>query len=226
MKGFASTIILLSIVSLVTTQVNLQNELQSSMFEQKANIQLMQQTNEKIYNIERSFEKTVKEAHTEAKAIKLALKLTGTDVIFAIEPYVCSRVIDWFNGKYSMRTAVVDRFGITNIEFTEEDFDSDKLKIAKEQFGEINKNNLEFPSLYCLAILDEDFLNVDHEDFGLEISQIEVGWNDILKVNSISSIKKTLQHRIALHPIAPSFVFEDEILGQKITVVIPGGTEI
>lgn len=226
MKGFASTVILLSIVSLVATQVNLQNKLQGSMFEQKANIQLMQRTNEKIYNIERGFEKTVKEAHTEAKAMKLALKLAKTDVLFAIEPYVCTRIIAWSNGKYNMKTAVVDRFEIIDIEFTEEDFDSNKLKIAKEQFGEINKNNLEFPSLYCLAILDEDFLNIDHEDFGLEVSQIEVGWNDILKVNSVSNIKKTIKHRSALHPITPSFVFEDEILGQKITVVIPGGTEI
>ena len=141
MRGFASTVILLSIVSLVIMQVNLQNELQSSMFEQKANIQLMQKTNEKIYNIENGFKKTVKEAHNEAKKANLALKLVGVDANHAIEPYVCSKIILWAK-EYNMKVAVVDRFEITELVFNKNYFDNDKLKIMKEHFEKINKNNM------------------------------------------------------------------------------------
>ena len=225
MKGFASTVILLSIVSLVTAQVNLQNELQSSMFEQKANIQLMQRTNEKIYNIERGFEKTVKESYKEAKMANYALKLTGIDADAGIEPYICAKLMKW-SADYNMEVALVDKFEITNIEFTKEDFDSNKLKIAEDQFEKISKNNLEFPSLSCLAVLDSDPVSFDYNDISVEFNVVQVGWTDRVNLNVIKETKKSIMRRLLTNPVPPSFVFEDEILGQKITVVIPGGTEI
>ena len=173
MRGFASTVILLSIVSLVTTQVNLQNELQSSMFEQKTNIQLMQRTNEKIYNIENGFKKTVKEAHNDAKKANLVLKLSGIDADYAIEPYVCSKIILWAKG-YNMKVAIVDQFEITEIIFTEDDFDENELKLSKEHFEKINKNNMEFPSFNCLAAIDTDKINVDIDNFETRLFIIEV----------------------------------------------------
>lgn len=226
MRGFASTIILLSILSLVTTQVNLQNELQSSMFEQQVNIQLMQRTNEKVYNIENGFKKTVKEAHNEAKKANFVLKLAGIDANYAIEPYVCSKIISWANGKYNMKVAIVDKFEITELILTEDDFDEDKLKLSQEHFEKINKNNVEFPSFSCLSAIDTDKVNIGIDDFEINLFTIEVGWPDIFEFNSIQRIKKRVGLKTTLYPLVPSFVFEEEILGQKINVIIPGGTLI
>jgi|GEM_PF-5536194 len=214
MKGFASTLIFILIISLLVFQLNLNTKLYSSMLEQKENIILMQRSNEKIYSMVDGFKKTAEDANEDVakKTLNLAGKIItleiGKNTKYLDEVYICYKLHHWaYENNYSLYVSLINPFDLS------EEKPSKKLLLKNKEFDSIN-SNLKKLSQKKLFLSPDSLCPV----FIYSEKTVKVELNKDLPLNPSESIK------LLTKPFA--FVLKSNLAGEEVKAVIPQGNEL